>query len=468
MQKVFLIVFTICFFNASAQDLPQKLNNAVTNFLKDEQLKHAIVSLYVTDEKGNKVFALNEQYGLAPASTQKIFTSIAAFGLLGKDFSYKTEIGYSGNIDNGNLNGNIIIKGYGDPTFGSWRYTSTQPDSILNFIIHSIQNEGIKIINGNIVLDDGAFEYNATPGGYMWEDMGNYYGSGSWAINWRENQYDIFLKPGKNIGDSTTILRTEPKLIIDSYKNFITTAAEKTGDNTILYLPLYGKELFAEGTIPKGENEFKISGAVGYAADQLKEELGESLSKNDITFTGEIVSGKSFIKQDKKIPSSTNSIATYTSPTLDSIVYWFLQKSINLYGECLLKTIAYKQDNNGSTTSGVADLKKFYQQNGIDSSAINLEDGSGLSPQNHVTTFAMAKALLYAQQQNWFPGFYNALPVYNNMKLKSGTINSVKAFAGYNTASDSKKYVVAFIVNNYDDSKGSITSKMFKVLDALK
>ena len=72
----------------------------MNSFLNDEQLKHAIVSVYVTDENGNKVFALNEQYGLAPASTQKIFTAVAAFSLLGKDFAYKTEIGYTGNISN--------------------------------------------------------------------------------------------------------------------------------------------------------------------------------------------------------------------------------------------------------------------------------------------------------------------------------------------------------------------------------
>ncbi len=125
----------ICFScNAFTQNVAQKINTAVNNFLNDEQLKHAIVSLYVTDENGNKVFALNEQYGLAPASTQKIFTSIAALSLLGKDFNYKTEIGYTGNIDDNFLNGNLIIKGYGDPTFGSWRYNKTKPDSILNFI----------------------------------------------------------------------------------------------------------------------------------------------------------------------------------------------------------------------------------------------------------------------------------------------------------------------------------------------
>jgi D-alanyl-D-alanine carboxypeptidase/D-alanyl-D-alanine-endopeptidase (penicillin-binding protein 4) len=54
------------------------------------------------------------------------------------------------------------------------------------------------------------------------------------------------------------------------------------------------------------------------------------------------------------------------------------------------------------------------------------------------------------------------------MKLKSGTINGVRCFTGYHTASNGKKYVIAILVNNYDNSKGSVTPKIFKVLDALK
>ncbi|MEP6681704.1 MAG: D-alanyl-D-alanine carboxypeptidase/D-alanyl-D-alanine-endopeptidase [Parafilimonas sp.] len=469
MNKKFLCLFIVSLFALQmyAQSVAEKLKAATASFLKDNQLKHAIVSFYVTDTNGNKIYALNEQYGLAPASTQKIFTSIAALSLLGKDFSYKTEIGYTGNVADGSLNGDLIIKGYGDPTFGSWRYQQTKPDSILNFIVAAINNAGIKQITGNIILNDNAFEYNATPGGYMWEDMGNYYGSGSWGINWRENQYDMLLKPGKNIGDTTTLIKTEPPLFINNYYNFITTAEANSGDNTILYLPPYGTSAFAEGTIPKGIDEFKVSGAVAYAADQFKHELDSSLKKNNITVKN-IITGNYYQTKHLPVPSIQQNIVTYNSPTLDSIVYWFLQKSINLYGECLLKTIAYKQENVGATTLGIYDLKKIWQQNGIDSSAINIFDGSGLSPQNRVTTFAMVNALLYAQKQSWFQSFYNALPVANNMKLKSGAINSVRSFAGYYTATNGKKYVLAIIVNNYDDSKGSVVPKMFKVLDALK
>ena len=362
MKPFFILFFALCFLNASAQTVSQKLNTAITSFLNDDQLKHAVVSMYVTDTDGNKIFALNEQYGLAPASTQKIFTAIAAFSLLGNDFTYKTEIGYSGTISNRELKGDLIIKGYGDPTLGSWRYAQTKPDSILNFFTTAIKTAGIKKVIGNIILDDGAFSYNALPGGYIWDDMGNYYGSGIWAINWRENQYDLILKPGNNIGDTSTLLRTNPPLAVDEYDNFITTANAGTGDNTILYAAPYSTKIFAEGTIPKGVNEFKVSGSLPYAAEQLKLELDSTLKQNNIHLTGDIVTGASLERQNISIPSAQNNIATYNSPALDSIVYWFLQKSINLYGEALEKTIAYKQDSFGSTVNGVYEIKKFWNK----------------------------------------------------------------------------------------------------------
>ncbi|MBS1746640.1 MAG: D-alanyl-D-alanine carboxypeptidase/D-alanyl-D-alanine-endopeptidase [Bacteroidetes bacterium] len=468
MRKVLLLAFISITINSTAQNGVEKLNAAVNNFLQDAQMKHAVLSFYVTDENGNKIYALNEQYGLSPASTQKIFTSVAAFSLLGKDFRYTTTIGYNGKIVNGHLNGDLIIKGYGDPTLGSWRYAQTKPDSILNFIAASIKNAGINFIDGNIILDDAAFEYNPTPDGYIWEDMGNYYGSGSWGINWKENQYDLYLRPGKSLNDTTTIIKTDPSLEVNNFKNLITTAEKNSGDNTILYLPPYGNTLIAEGTIPTGVNEFKITGAVAYSTDQFKNELESYFTKSDLKVSGSYITGASFILQNKPIPEIENTIANYHSPSLDSIAYWFLHKSINLYGECLLKTIGLNESNNGSASVGVYQLKKFWQQNGIDSSSINIFDGSGLSPQNRVTSFAEVNALLYAKKQSWFPAFYDALPVYNGMKIKSGTINSCKAYAGYYTAANGKKYVLSIIVNNYDVSQGSITSKLFKVLDALK
>jgi len=156
------------------------------------------------------------------------------------------------------------------------------------------------------------------------------------------------------------------------------------------------------------------------------------------------------------------------SPPLDSLNYWFLQKSINLYGEALIKTIAYQQAGTGSTDKGVEILRDFWSKNGIEKSAINIIDGSGLSPQNRVTTNALVTVLQYAKTRPWFNSFYNALPSYNNMKMKSGTIGGAKAYTGYHTAKNGTEYTFAIIINNYDADAGNIVPKMYKVLDELK
>ena len=173
---------------------------------------------------------------------------------------------------------------------------------------------------------------------------------------------------------------------------------------------------------------------------------------------------------DKKsaITSYQKLLGTIYSPPLDSVAYWFLQKSINLYGEALLKTMAYEKSGVGSTEKGVELLKDLWSKNGIEKPALNIVDGSGLSPQNRVTTNALVIALQYAKTRDWYSSFYNALPLYNGMKMKSGTIGGAKAFAGYHTSKGGTEYTFAIIINNYDDAAGSIVPKMFKVLDELK
>src|SRR6186713_164107 len=128
MKKIFTsFYFLILTFDFFGQPINQKLQNAFTVFEKDSQLKHAISSLYVIDANtGQVVFDKNSQTGLAPASTQKIITSVTAFELLGKDYRYKTNFFYKKPTDK--ISGDfLVIKGSGDPTFGSWRYVSTAP-----------------------------------------------------------------------------------------------------------------------------------------------------------------------------------------------------------------------------------------------------------------------------------------------------------------------------------------------------
>src|SRR5690349_8747552 len=129
IMKTYILMVGLLFISifSFAQTIRERLNNAIQVLLKDVQMRHAIMSLYVVETNTSKVIcSLNEEIGLAPASTQKIFTSAAAFELLGNNYRFKTEIGYDGEIKNGVLDGNFYITGYGDPTLGSFRYSNTK------------------------------------------------------------------------------------------------------------------------------------------------------------------------------------------------------------------------------------------------------------------------------------------------------------------------------------------------------
>jgi D-alanyl-D-alanine carboxypeptidase/D-alanyl-D-alanine-endopeptidase (penicillin-binding protein 4) len=112
----------------------------------------------VLDAKtGEQVFAANPDMGLAPGSTLKTVTSITAFNVLGKDFQFKLLwVIPAASSANGTLTGDIIIKGGGDPTLGSWRWASTKEGVVLNTMVTALSKKpGIKKINGRIIGDNG-------------------------------------------------------------------------------------------------------------------------------------------------------------------------------------------------------------------------------------------------------------------------------------------------------------------------
>lgn len=469
MRRIIILLTIAHFTSASAQTLESRLATAMQELSRDAQFRHAAVSLYIVNSKtGNVVYEKNGELGMAPASCQKVVTSVTAFELLGKDYTYSTQLGYEGKIEQQVLNGNLYIIGYGDPTLGSWRWNSTGEQRVLNNFITAIQQKGIRDIKGNVFGYDRKWGSNNTPDGWIWEDIGNYYGAGASSLNWRENQYDIILKSGERAGDKVTIVKTVPRLENVGLYSELVTAKKGTGDNAYIYLPPYGVQGYIRGTIPAGENNFTISGAMPNAAEQLTITLSNALKEKGMK--GILFSGSyNGMEVDKKdLPVNPVIIASIESPPLDSINYWFLKKSINLYGEAFVKTIAYEKTKSGSTDTGIAIIKNFWKGKGIDPGALNIIDGSGLSPANRLTANALVTIMQYAKQQKWFSSFYNALPEMNGIKMKDGYIGGVRSYTGYIKSKDGNEYTFSFIANNFDGSPGPVREKMWKVLDLLK
>ena len=435
----------------------QKLQKAFQQFEKDPQLKYATSSLYVIDAKtGKVVFDKNSRIGLAPASTLKIITSVTAFELLGKDFRYKTEF-YK------NIKNSLDVYGGGDPTLGSWRYANTKDSAVFEPLMQKLKSQG-SLDFSSLYLHDN-YDVKRIPSGWIYEDIANYYGAGVASLNWHENQYDLYLTPGKKIGDPTGHLldpfyRNKFRHVTNNCK----TGAVGSGDNAYIYFVPAQREIFIEGTVAAGVKKFTISGADPDPLFSFSNALVNYANLNGISITDKLIDSQSI----KEFVPKGELLHTHYSPPLDSIIFWFNKKSINLYGEALIKSLAYKKLGFGSTDSGVAIVKKFWRDRGLDEDELNISDGSGLSPQNRVTTHVQVQILKYAQSKSWFPHFSRSLPEYNGMTMKSGTIKDVKGFCGYHKAKDGTEYIFSFLVNNYNGSTGLLVNKMYKVLDVLK
>lgn len=470
MKAIHFVIFLFCFlYKSNAQTLPQRLEKQVNFLIKHASMQHASLGLYVANAKtGEMVYAYNANTGLAPGSSQKVVTAATAFALLQSNYRFKTLWQYNGIIKNDTLFGNIYLSGYGDPTLGSWRYPSSKPQVVIGQLMQGLLEKNIHFIQGNIILNNSAYSYQPLPGGWIWDDIGNYYGAGTWALNWHENQYDIVLQPGKQAGDKVKILSTNPVLENVILHNFLKTGSRGSGDHAYIYLAPYALEGFVTGTVPAGVSTFTISGSFPNPAHQWRAVIEKGLKDYHIVQNGNILQQSEFSSSEIKKITSLPLLTTVYSPSLDSIVYWFLHKSINLYGEVLLKAFAYEQTAYGSTEQGLKILLNFWKAQGIQPSALKMEDGSGLSPQNRVTAKALTQVLQFAKQQTWFADYYKAFPIHNGLHIKSGTIKGAKSYAGYYFSNTGKQYAFAIIVNNFEGYVAPVEQLLFSVLNELK
>ncbi|MFC3198309.1 D-alanyl-D-alanine carboxypeptidase/D-alanyl-D-alanine-endopeptidase [Parapedobacter deserti] len=470
MLRLLFVLLAISLQPAAAQPLTQKIAAAYRVFESHESLANGMASLVVINaNSGGLVFAKNEKLGMAPASTLKTVTSAAAYHVLGMDHTFETTLGYTGKIDaSGTLKGDIFIRGTGDPSLGSDRFPHTIDTLLLASWIKAIQHAGIRKIEGTVVADDRLYNGQMAPRGWTWQDMGNYYGAGVSALNWRENAVGVNFLPGNAPEKPTDVVNTTADISYLRLVNETKTGNRGTGDRVYAFAAPYSSRIYLRGTYGIDLRK-TIYLALPDGAYDAAYQLHRALERAGIQQTNTPTTAHLLLLAGSEVPSGGTLLLTHRSPKLGELVYWFNQKSINLYGEALLKAMAYKQEGKTDTRDAAELLRDFWAgKAGIEPGELKIMDGSGLSPENRVTTNALARILVSAKKEPWFASFFESLPTYNGMKMKSGTIGGVLGYAGYQTASDGTPLVFALLVNNYQGPATPMRQRMFRLLDTLK
>lgn len=417
-------------------------------------MNHAITSIYAVDSRTGKVlFDERSDTSVVPASTMKVVTTAAALYLLGPETRFETYLEYDGTIDeSGVLHGNLYIRGGGDPCLGSDRTTDSLPwESQVEAWAGAIASLGIKKIEGGVFGDASRWERALAPSGWLWEDLGNYYGAGASALTFHENLYSLFFKPGGKVGDAATIARLDPPVSAITFLNEVKTGPVGSGDCACIYGSEFSLVQFLRGTIPAGVSEFAIKGAIPDPAAICSMFLSQELEKRGIG-----------IEQKDLARGARTAFHTTYSPPIKDIVYWTNQKSVNLYAEHLLKKMGEVVYGEGSTLAGTKAVTEFWKAQGIDLGGFNMVDGSGLSRKNIVTAKQLVAILSKIKNSEFSNVFFQSLPQKSGQcKAKPGFMSLVRGYAGYQG-----DVVFAIIVNNHT-SRAEADEKIELVLSQI-
>ncbi len=417
------------------------------NFIKNNaSLKYGQFGVHIINTSNDSVMAsLNPDLGLVPASALKIITTATALEILGSEFRYETRLNYIGNYDslNGILDGDLLIVGSGDPTFGSKHFKSkTDTIDILEKWVIALKKKGVREIKGSVVADASCFEAEMIPSTWIWADMGNYFGAGACGLNYHDNLFTVQFRSGET-GTKTKITGVVP--FVPQLKLVNKVTAGGTGDNAFIYGSEYDNNRYITGTIPANKENFEIDGSLPDPAFFCAWSLDSMLRKHGIKVSKEPMT----LAYDHEEFKPKTFFISY-SPPLKDVVHLTNRYSVNLYAECLLKTTARKSTGFGTNAAGCGKIAEFWQGKGINTAGMFQNDGSGLSRWNTISAKHFTSILKWMTQSKHFGIFYNSLPEQGNgIRAKGGYITRVRSYAGYLKRPDGEYIAFAMIMNNY-------------------
>lgn len=377
---------------------PGKLNNLPDNVasgLRLRGLSEQNLGAYVRPTNGGQPLLV--AYADAPrnpASTMKLVTTYSSLGVLGSDYRWPTEIYTAGNVMGDTLQGDVFIKGYGNPDFSEGDFRQ---------LLQALRARGIRNIAGNFVVDKTYFnvpyqgtidgkegaDYNAQPEALLYNERGSC--------------YEIRNQAGQ-------IQRMCP-------------VAPRNGND--LNANLFG----SFWKIWVGEMGGRLNGGL----------------------------------QTQPVPAGAQLVYTHQSAPLRDVIAEINKESNNVKARQVLLSMGAKQFGApGTTQKGAAAVGQFLESRGLRFSSLKIENGSGLSRVERISSREMGEMLVDAYNSPYRDDLMRSMAVLGvdgtvkgrlkNLagrgKFKTGTLRDVRALAGYLTAANGQTYVVSLLHND--------------------
>ncbi|MCM1034211.1 MAG: D-alanyl-D-alanine carboxypeptidase/D-alanyl-D-alanine-endopeptidase [Paludibacter sp.] len=424
--------------------------------LSNENLKNANISVCVRNTTTGKTIATyRSQNTVPPASTMKVLTTATALELLGEDFRFPTYIETDGNIVNGVLKGNLYVRGTGDPTLGSKQAGNP---AFLYTWVNAIKGNGIRSIEGNIIADVTFFDGDAINPQWIWEDIGNYYAPGIFALPYLDNTLHIQLRSSA-IGSVAEVVKTTPQIEGLIFENHI-RCTSIAYDGAYVHGVPYSNIRYLTGSVPSNRGIFGVRGDIPNPPLLLAQHLMQRLQASGVSVSGEAT----YMTEGLENIGSRKLIYMHESAPLHEIVAETNLHSNNLYAEQLFRYLGSKISLPCTIPNSIETERNCWRNRGINLQSTFIMDGCGLAPQDGTSAETLVEILCYmlksphseafiaslpkAGETGTLKGFLAGTALQGKVQAKSGTTSRIKSYAGYMELPNGDSAVFAIIVNN--------------------
>ncbi|MFN2382801.1 MAG: D-alanyl-D-alanine carboxypeptidase/D-alanyl-D-alanine-endopeptidase [Gemmatimonadota bacterium] len=412
--------------------------------------------LVVSLDRGDTLYSREPDRLYTPASNLKLFTAATALHVLGADHRFRTALVATGPVRGDTLLGDLVLIGRGDPDLVT---------AHLAALADTVAARGIRAIRGDVRADPSWFDAVEWGAGWMWDDGPYWYWPFLSALTVNDNTVSLRLRPGAAPGAPVAVALDPPT---DYMTVRVTATTGPAGSPSTLDVDRHWT--------PRRENVIDVTGSLPLNADSLVEVrsvedpalyavtlLTELLAARGVQLTGTVRHGPLDPRE-----AAADTLARHDSDSLAVSVRNFLKISDNLTGELLLKAIgAVTAGPPGSYAKGLAAERAFLADAvGLDTLALRLADGSGVSRYNLVTARQLVHLLAYmAGRSDLGPVYAAALPIAGvdgtlenrlgdtaaarRALAKTGSLEGVSTISGYVLSAEGERLAFSVLMEFY-------------------
>ena len=443
-------LFTICMAHAAAVLAFAGTPPPVAQTIAAQHLPNGAVSFAIIDPASGRLIAgQNIDTPRSPASTIKVITTFASLDELGPAYVWRTRAWIRGALDNGVLDGDLILQGGGDPYMTLERWWS---------FARTLRDRGLKSIRGDIVIDNTAFSLPATdPAAFDGRPNRSYnVQPDAMMVNFQSVEFRMAPNPSMHRVDIVAT-PTPVNLVIENRVDLASGRCSGGAGRVDFEVASerWDRVIFS-GALSARCAERSISRVLLRPADYafgtfvaLWRELGGQFGGN---------------LRVAAVPADAHEFASFDSLSLGEIVRLTNKFSSNLMARHLLLTLGEERFGLPATLEkGAAAIDLWSRERGLSLQQMDIDNGSGLSRATHISAMQMAAVLSAAYHSRYAPEFLASLPLAGldgtlrsrlkespagSVRLKTGHLDGVSGVAGYVTTPAGKTLVLVSLVND--------------------